>query len=604
MTVTDYKTIYEYFSDTVQRNQNRVALKYKKDGRYCDITYAELNRAVDEVAAALTELGVRKGDCVGIYSYNRPEWTMADLATLKLGGLVVPIYHTLPASTVGYILKDAVVKVLFVETPELFQAVEQALPNAPAMREVITFFPAATGQLLHARVRDFAALRQLGSSLISRGQAQPLPKIDPQDVATVVYTSGTTGEPKGVMLTHINIASNVRCAIRRFNINENDVFVSFLPLCHMFERTAGYYTIIFAGGTIAYVESLQTIADDVRTIRPTVLISVPRMLEKVYETVASKVESSSPLKRGMVIAALKTFNRYAYLKDRGRRIPALLKLKRRIYNTLVVKKFREVSGGRLRVICSGAAPLSRRLARIFHNLEFNIVEGYGLTECSPVVSASSLEDFRPGTVGKPFDGVEVKIGPNDEVLVRGPNVMKGYLNKPVETAEIIDSEGWLHTGDQGRFDDAGNLIITGRIKELIVTSYGKNIAPVPIENEICRCPYVEQAMVYGDRCSYLTAIIVPRRELVEKYAQAHGLRAENYSALLRNERIREMVEREVVKTQEGLAPFEQVKAVILVPEPFTVENGLMTPTLKIRRNKVVERWKNEIDALYRMRSTA
>lgn len=595
----EQKTIYEYFHEVVQRSFNRVALKYKKDGSYRDITYGGLNRAVDEVATAMTELGIVKGDRVAIYSYNRPEWAMADLAILKLGAMVVPVYHTLPLSTVAYILRDAGVRLLLVESPELFKVVEEALSEASTLREIVTFFPTEPGRLLHAQVRDFDALRLLGSNIISQATQRSLPRTDPQDVATVVYTSGTTGEPKGVMLTHLNIESNVFTAIKRFNINQDDILVSFLPLCHMFERTCGYYTIILAGGTIAYVENMQTVAEDVRTIRPTVLISVPRILEKVYEAASQKVESGSPFKRGMVIAALKTFNRYAYLKDRKERIPFWLKARRSLYKPLVVDKFHEISGGRLRLICSGAAPLSRRLARIFHNLEFKIVEGYGLTETSPIVSAATLDDFRPGTVGKPFEGVEVRIGPEDEVLVRGPNVMKGYLNKPEETAKMIDTEGWLHTGDQGRFDDHDNLIITGRIKELIVTSTGKNIAPVAVENEILRSRFVEQALVYGDRCSYLAALIVPRRAVVEKFAHEHGIKFTDYPELLTHERVRKTIETDVLATQKALAPFEQVKAVALIAEPFTVENGLLTPTLKVRRPKVIERWKTQLEGMYK-----
>jgi long-chain acyl-CoA synthetase len=590
-----YKTIYEYFFDTVQRSHDRVALKYKKDGKYHDITYGELNRAVDELACGLTELGIVKGDRVAIYSYNRPEWAMSDLAILKLGAVVIPIYHTLPAATVSYILRDAEVKALFVESPELFKIVEQSYEGAAQLRHIVTLFPSEPGRLGHALVGSFANLRREGSAVISKALQKPLPRIDALDVATVVYTSGTTGEPKGAMLTHKNIASNAWTAIKRFQITENDSFVSFLPLCHLFERTGGYYTIIFSGGTIAYVESLQTVAEDVKTIRPTVLISVPRMLEKVYEAVSQRVESGSAFKRGMVIRALKTFNRYAYLKDRRERIPWTLKVRRRLYKSLVVDKFHEISGGRMRLICSGGAPLSRRLARIFHNLEFKIIEGYGLTEASPIVSASTLEEFRIGTVGKPLDDVEVKIGPDSEVLVRGPNVMRGYLNKPDETARMIDPEGWLHTGDQGRLDEKGNLTITGRIKELIVTSYGKNIAPVPIEQEISRSPYVEQAIVYGDRCAYLSALVVPKRDVVEKYAREHRINAADYPELLKLERIRKLLETEVFRLQEGFAPFEQVKVVSLIPEPFTVENGLLTPTLKMRRPKILERWRAEAE---------
>jgi long-chain acyl-CoA synthetase len=594
----EYKLLYEYFLAAVQKSFSRPALKFKKDGKWNSITYGDLSRRVDEVAAALAELGIGKGDRVAIFSYNRPEWVMADLACLKLGAWVIPVYHTLPAETVAYILKDSEAKLMFVEKPELFKVAEQAVGAAPRLRDVVTFFDTPAGRLLQTRVSDFASLRRTGSDIVSRQAQKPLPQIDPQDVATVVYTSGTTGEPKGAMLTHTNIASNALTANKMFSINASDVFVSYLPLCHTMERTAGYYTILFAGGQIAYVESLETVAQDVKEIRPTVLISVPRMLEKVHEAVQAKVAADSHLKQWMVAAAIRTYNRYRFRKDRGEPIPVLMRLRHRLFKSLVVNKFHEISGGRLRVIVSGSAPLGRRLARILHNLEFDVAEGYGLTEASPVVSAATPEHFKVGTVGVPLEYQEVRIGENDEVLVRGPNIMKGYLNKPEETAKVIDADGWLHTGDQGKLDKDGYLTITGRIKELIVTSYGKNVAPVPIEQEIATSPFVEQVMVYGDRCAYLTAIVVPRRAAVEEYARSHGIRADGYENLLRDERIRKLVEQEVVQKTSAMAPFEQVKAASLVAEPFTVANDLLTPTLKLKRPKIVERWRELIAATY------
>jgi long-chain acyl-CoA synthetase len=645
----NYKPIYEYFLDAVQKSFNRTALKYKKDGKYRDITYAELSRAIDEVANGLSALGIGKGDRVAIFSYNRPEWVMCDMAALKLGAVVVPVYHTLPASAVAYILRDSEARLIFVENQDLFNVVQEAISeeiqpptnadgrrpesgpedhvgvsrrgSAVRLKHVVTFFdtePSRQEEVevkvkeekqssplplpLPFEVETFANLRRNGSAIISRAEQKALPAVDAQDLATVVYTSGTMGEPKGAMLTHANIMSNALAANEMFNINSEDVLVSFLPLCHAFERTCGYYTFISAGGTIAYVESLQTVAADVREIRPTILISVPRMIEKVYEVVQNKVEAGSAIKRWMAVSALRTYGRITRLKDQGKPIPWVLRMRRNVFKSLVVDKFHEITGGRVRVIMSGGAPLGRRLAHILHNLEFDVSEGYGLTEASPVVAAAPPERFKLGTVGIPLPGVEVKIGEQSEVLVRGPNVMRGYLNKPEETAKVIDSDGWLHTGDQGQLDADGYLTITGRIKELIVTSYGKNVAPVPIETEIMSSQYVEQVMVYGDRCSYLTAIVVPRREVVEAYARTHGIKADSFPELLRNERIRKLVEGDVVAKTAGLAPFEQVKAAILSPEPFTVENEMMTVTLKLRRNKIVERWRKELGSLYQGRA--
>jgi long-chain acyl-CoA synthetase len=593
-----YRPIYHYFLDSVKRCFDRTALKWKQDGTYRDIPYSELSRAVDELAQALSARGIGRGDRIAIYSYNRPEWVMADMAAMKLGAVVVPIYHRLPVATVEYILKDSDVRLVFVENPELLGIVEAAARGVPGLRSVVTVFEEEHAAGSRPEKTTFGRLRQEGSLAISRGQPIPPAELDIEDLATIVYTSGTTGEPKGVMLTHKNIVSNVLAGRDMFDINQNDVFVSFLPLCHTFERTCGHYVTVFGGGTIAYVESMDTIAADVKIIRPTVLLAVPRLLEKVYQVVTDKVMAGSPFKIALARAALKTYNRYARLKDSGQPIPLLVRLRRRLFRALVVRKFHEISGGRLRIIVSGSAPLSKRLARILHNLEFDVAEGYGLTETSPIVSAATPQHFRVGTVGKAIRDVEIRIGADDEVLVRGPNVMKGYLNKPEETARTIDAEGWLHTGDQGRIDADGYLTITGRIKELIVTSYGKNVAPVMVENEIARSSYVEQVMVYGDRCSYLTALVVPKQAALEHYARTHVISAPDYPALLRHDRIRKLMEKEVQEKTAGLASHEQVKAVALIAEPFTVENDMLTLTMKLRRPKIIERWRRELLALY------
>lgn len=598
MSIEVWRPIYDCFLDAVQKSYHRTALKYRVDGKYTDITYSDLNRMVDEVAAGLSSLGIGKGDRVALFSYNRPEWAMVDLAALKLGAVVVPIYHTLTAPTVAYILKDSDAKVMFVESPELFEIASEALPGARRLKDVISFFATEPGRLCHTCVQDFASLRRTGSGLISRAEIPPPAKVDVLDLATVIYTSGTTGEPKGVMLSHRNIVSNAWTAARLFGINQEDTMVSFLPLCHAFERTAGYYTMIFSGGTIAYAGSIQTVAEDVKEIRPTLLITVPRMLEKVYEAVQGRIDAGSVLKRGMALSAVKVFSKYAHFREHGHRIPPLLKLKRRILKSLVVDKIHAISGGRLRAIMSGGAPLGRRLARIARNFEFPIAEGYGLSEAAPVVAVSVPAEYRVGTVGKPLPGVEVRVSAEGEVLVRGPNVMMGYLNKPEATAEVIDNEGWLHTGDMGRLDEKGYLTITGRIKELIVTSYGKNIAPVPIEDELCRSQYVEQAMVYGDRKAYLVALVVPRKAAVESLARTLGVSAPDYPSLLKSAKLHQQVEADVLKRVKDLAPFEQVKAIALIPEPFTVDNDLLTPTLKLRRPKIVERWQQEIQKLY------
>ncbi len=592
-------TVYQAFAAVAERWRDKPALQYKVKGRFQAISFGELSKLVDQTTAGLSELGVKPKSAVGIYSYNRPEWVIADLAIIKLGAVVVPIYHTMPLATVEYILNEAEITVLFVETPELLTPLLSRQNNLPKLQAIITFFDQRVESGNHIKVISFVDLKRIGVSAIEKSPELlvPYPAV-PDDLLTICYTSGTTGEPKGAMLSHRNILSNVQSAIERFSISAKDTLVSFLPLCHMFERTCGYYTMIFAGATIAYAESIQTIREDVAMVKPTLLIVVPRVLEKVYNTVQEKVLAGSALQRKLMVATIRSFNRYATLKASGRKIPFGLALKRKILNLLVVSKLRKLAGGRVRLIVSGGAPLERKLARTIRNLGFNLIEGYGLTETAPVVCAAVPGEERVGTVGKPFPGVEVKIGKNDEVLVRGPNVMLGYYNKPEETAQAIDQEGWFHTGDQGRFDAQGNLIITGRIKELIVNSYGKNIAPVPIEQALCASKYIEQAVVFGDRRPYLVALIVPARLTLTDYVRKSQLPFQDYSELLKHPEVIRLYQEEISRALMPFASYEQVRQFRLVPEPFTVENGLLTPTLKTRRKEVSRVYQQMIAEMY------
>jgi long-chain acyl-CoA synthetase len=374
--------------------------------------------------------------------------------------------------------------------------------------------------------------------------------------------------------------------------------VSFLPLCHLFERTCGYYCAIMAGSSIAYAESLATVREDVQLVRPTIMIVVPRVLEKVYNGVREKVQTGSALGRMLMISTLRTYSRVARLRSAGKPVSLGLGLKHWLLGLLVVRKLKALGGGRLRLLVSGGAPLDRRLARTIRNLGFNLLEGYGLTETSPVVCAAVPGQERVGTVGKPFKDVEVRIGNNDEILVRGPNVMLGYLNKPKETAEVIDPEGWFHTGDQGRFDSEGNLIITGRIKEIIITAYGKNVAPVAVEQAIAQSKYVEQVMVYGDRKPFLTAIIVPSPLALEAYARERDIEFKTFADILGHPDVVKLYEEEIGKVLTGFAKYEQVYRFRLVPEPFTVENGLLTPSIKMKRPQISAAHRGEIEAMY------
>ncbi len=588
-------TICEAFSESVRQYSDKTALKYKdSSGKYTGISYGELDLLSNRLASSLRQLGVAQGDRVAIISYHGPEWVIADLAVLKLGAVIVPIYHTLTPSAMSYILTDAGCRLVFVENALMLSSVDAVREALPALENAVMFEDEG-----ECRRETCLYIHDFLEGGDEPGESQPeFPEVSPDDTATIVYTSGTTGEPKGVVLSHGNITSNALAVAARFGVNSEDSFLSFLPLCHMFEKTCGYYTMLFSGVTIAYAGDLTTIVDDVQTIRPTILIVVPRVVEKIFEAVEKKVLESSLVRRRMVYGAILVLNRRANLEYRGEKVPVTLRMQSALADRLVASKFRMIAGGRVRLLVSGGAPLDRGLAKTLLVLGFNILEGYGLTEASPVVTTALPEDNRLGTVGKPLDGVKVRIGDAEEILVSGPNVMRGYFNKPDETAKVIDPDGWLHTGDQGRFDEQGNLIITGRIKELIVTSYGKNVAPVPIEAEITKSPYIDQALLYGDNRKHITALIVPEKCAIENYARENDLIYAGYEELLKSGGIRELISSEIEKTTANRARYEKVKSFSIIPESFTVANKLLTPTLKLRRKRVTEKYSDVITAMY------
>jgi long-chain acyl-CoA synthetase len=586
------KTIYEAFSESARNHKDRTALKYKKDGEYQPITYEQLDELVDAVAAGMQQLGIKKDDRTAIISYNRPEWVISDLATMKLGGIVIPIYntpgHPMPVSAIKYIINDSQTRLLFLESKEIYSLIKEAIKDMPSVEKIVLFdAEESSGE----EYRQFDDLKKFG-------EKPDTGKVSPDDIATIVYTSGTTGEPKGVMLTHRNIVSNAFAAIEHCGFTQDDSVLSYLPLAHMLERTCDYYCVLFAGGCIGYAERMETAAEDAEKVRPTFVLAVPRAIEKVYAVATKKVEESSPLRKGLLNAALKNLNELANRKYRGMKVPIGLKIKCGILNKLVASKFRKLCGGRIRLIVSGGAPLNRQIAKVFYILGFNIVEGYGLTETSPVVACNTVDDNCLGTVGRPLPEVEVRIGNDHEILVRGPNVMKGYYNRPDETAKAIDKDGWFHTGDQGMFDERGHLKITGRIKEIIVTSGGKNIAPAPTEARISMSSYVDQVMLFGDQKKYLVALVVPVQQTIEDFANVRNLQFQTYSELLTRDEIKNIIKRDVINATTELPSYEKIKAFALVPEQFTTENELLTPTMKLKRKKIIERYNDMLEAMY------
>ena len=587
-------TIHGSFREAVANHRDKVALRHRKDGRYVEMTYGELESWVDAVAARLVSLGVKQGDAVGVLSHNRPQWVIADLASLSLGASVVPLYPTLPPSYLQYIINDSRMTVLVAGDALLLTSISTVMDETPDLAQTLLLDDAA----IESGTGGFASdLRSDLKDDLSR-RAIAYPDVAGDDVATIVYTSGTTGAPKGVVLTHANIVFNARALTDRYGICSDDSTVSYLPLSHMFERTCGYYTFLFAGATITYADQMTTVAKDVAAARPTVLIAVPRVLEKAHAVARWKIEGHSKRKQALVRRAIHDLNERANRRYRGERISPWLALKCAVYDRLVAKKFRDAAGGRLRIIVSGGASLDKQVAKTLFVVGFKVFEGYGMTEASPVIASSPVDGIRIGTVGKPLEGVEVRIAESDEILVRGPNVMRGYLGRPEETAEALDSDGWLHTGDQGVLDADGYLSITGRLKDLIVTSYGKNISPRPIEEGIARSKYVAQVMVCGDNRQYLVALVVPDSDAIVQYARDSVIPFDEYTALLRRDEIRELISGEIDRVNEAAPSYEQIRGFEILPEEFTLENGMLTPTLKPRRGRISMIHEDIIGRLY------
>jgi long-chain acyl-CoA synthetase len=538
---------------------------------------------------------VERGDRVGILSENRPEWAIADYACLTAGLTDVPIYPTLPADQIAYVLRDAGVVAIFVSNAEQAQKVASIRGELPALKTVISFeFTDSSDTMTFADLEARGAEGETNETILQyRREADA---VQAGDLATLIYTSGTTGQPKGVMLTHDNIHSNVAGTRVKIPFAGQDVSLSFLPLSHIFQRMGDY--MMFATGTsIAYAENFDRVPVNLQEVRPTIVLSVPRLYEKMYARVLQNALAGGAVKRTIFFWARKIADRRADLLLSDRRPGWVLSKEYRIAQKLVFSKLQERTGGRLRYFVSGGAPLAPEINRFFFSAGLTILEGYGLTETSPVIAVNTPEAFRIGTVGKPIAGVEVTIAGDGEILTRGPHVMRGYYNNPVATAEAIDSEGWFHTGDIGELRD-GFLAITDRKKDIIVTAGGKNIAPQPIENRVKTNKFVSQAVMIGDRRKFPSLLVVPNFEQLEAWAKRGNLLWTDRSQLVNMPVVQEMMNKEVMGELEGLAHFEAPKKIALLEHDFSIERGEMTPTQKVKRKVVDQHYKQLIDSLY------
>jgi len=591
------RTLNELYFGALDRFGSRpVAARAKRNGQWSELSYRDLADRVEDLSLGLLELGIRRGDRVAILSENRPEWAIADYACLAARCTDVPIYPTLPAKQIEYCLCDSGAVAVFVSTRHQLEKLTSIRPRVPALRHVI----ALEEDALSPDVKTLAQVMALGRAARSRHprwKAEAL-AAEPNDLATLIYTSGTTGEMKGVMLTQGNIASNVTTCCSLFTFSQDDECLSFLPLSHIFERMFGHYCMFHSGVIINYAESVDTVAADMERCRPTLMASVPRLYEKIYSRVLERVRNSSSLRQRLFYWGKTVGEEWVDRSLNGKPVPAGLALQHWLADRLVFAKLRARTGGRLRFFISGGAPLPADIARFFHAAGMPILEGYGLTETSPVIAVNTFEHVRLGTVGRPIPGVEVRIAPDGEVITRGPNVMAGYYRKPEPTAEALDRDGWFHTGDIGLLDDDGFLKITDRKKDLIVTAGGKNIAPQPIEGMVKSSKFVSNAVMLGDRRRFPVMLVVPNFETLRSWAETQGIKAESAEALVALAEVQTKMDREIRTTLRDLASYEMPKKLLLLPRDFTVEAGELTPTLKIKRRVVESRYREQIEALY------
>ncbi|MEB2355267.1 MAG: long-chain fatty acid--CoA ligase [Ignavibacteriales bacterium] len=602
MAAFDYLTtiprLYQYLTEEYSKETNNYVIKHKVDGKYVGISYDQLKEETDAFAFGLASLGIKKDDKVAIISENRPEWVYSDMAILSLGAIDVPLYPSLTAESVEFILNNSESKIIIVSTKFQLNKVMKVRDKCKTLKFIILLnekdYDSNNKDLINfSKVQESGrAFQKQHPSLLKDN----VTSIKPSDICTIIYTSGTTGEPKGVVLTHHNILSNVEAALQSFPISNKDVFLSFLPLCHIFERMAGYYTAFSAKCTVCYAESIETVAQNLIEVKPTIMTTVPRLFERIHSKIIKNVESQSEKKQKIFFWAMEAGKKYREA-EKDKKIPLTLKLQFKLADKLVYKTLQEKTGGNLRFFISGGAALPRALGEFFEAIGIKILEGYGLTESSPVIAANRYDDYKFGSVGKPFPGVEVKIASDGEILARGPNIMQGYYKNKKDTEATV-KDGWLYTGDIGVFDADGFLIITDRKKHLFKTSTGKYIAPTPIESLFLASKYIDQFVLIGDRRMFLTALIVPDFEAVKEYADAHKIPYEKVEDLVRDEEIYKMLDKEMDQFQKKLANYERVRKFILLDKPFTIESGEITPSLKIKRKYVEERYQDLIEQMY------
>ncbi|MEW6125748.1 MAG: long-chain fatty acid--CoA ligase [Acidobacteriota bacterium] len=593
------KTLIELLKQATKAQSKKAVLRYKQDKKWIGITGEEMFERVRDLALGLYDLGIRKWDRVAVLAESGPMWTMSDYAILSTGAINVPIYPTQPVHQVEYILRESQPKLMFISNLKQMKRVAAALKKFPDLR-IVPFQPIDDGEHIipvESVEAAGAKLRQEKPGLFDAISTD----VQGKDLASIIYTSGTTGEPKGALLTHTNIVFNAITAGKLFNLKNDDVMLSFLPLSHIFERTV-LYLCLYYGVQINYAGGIETVANDIKEVRPTLMSTVPRLMEKIFARMQKTAADAGGFKKKTFDWAMAIAKDSAPYLAENKSLPLTLSLKRKIADKLVFKKLRDALGGRMHQLVSGGAALPPDIAQVFIGAGVPVLQGYGLTETSPVIAVNSLKHNRIGSVGHPLPNVEVKIAEDGEILTRGDLVFQGYFNKPEESAAVFtegaESQRWFKTGDIGKLDKDGFLYITDRKKDLIKTSAGKYVAPQMIEGLFAQSEYIEQSIVIGDKRKYVAALIVPEFERLKDWAKEQGIDTKNKETLIEDKRIVDLVKQEVNRLTRGLADYEKVKRIALLAKEFTIDGGELTATLKVRRRFVEDKYQHVIETLY------
>jgi len=595
--------LVQIFFEQARRLQDKPGMLVKREGEYTEISWSKWASEVEAIAGGLLSEGLQSGEKVALLSENRPEWAFADLAILACACADSPIYPTSLVTQVEYIVKDSEAVFLFVSSAEQLEKGVAIVDNCPNLKKIFVFDEDIPVNLRnHDKVMALSELIDTGRQWLTKN-AERLEaiwqNIDENDLATLIYTSGTTGDPKGVMLTHKNFISNVAACSKCVRVDTTDIFLSHLPLSHVLERMSGYYMPVYNGSVIAYAESIDQVSQNMTEVHPTIMISVPRLFEKIYDRIFDGAQQSTGLKKRLAFWAFGLAEKISVCEREGRQPGGFLQWQHSLASKLVFGKLGDKLGGKLRFFISGGAPLPQKVAEFFYGTGYPIFEGYGLTETAPVLAVNYFDNMKFGTVGPVLEGVEIKIAEDGEILAKGPNIALGYYNNPAATAEAFVDD-WFYTGDVGELDSDNYLKITDRKKDIIVTAGGKNIAPQHLENLLKMDKYISEAMLYGDRMKFISALLVPDFERVEEYALKNDILFVDIKGLLENPEIRAMIGRRIEKVQNenNIPGYEQVKKFVILTGEFTMDNNEVTPTLKLKRKIVTAKFQQELDALY------